>query len=144
MGRPKQFTDTQKWCPTCKTWKLHSEFSIDSGTPSKLDNYCKSCKSTYYNRNSGTYESQKYSRDRHRKYFYGLTPERYKEMFEEQNGMCALPSCGRNIEVIDHDHDSGTLRRLLCKQCNFALGNFRDNPELMRDAANYIESFKEN
>lgn len=62
-------------------------------------------------------------------------------MYEEQGGKCYL--CGasqdRNLAV-DHCHSTGKVRKLLCSQCNQALGLFKDNPEVMRKAALYVET----
>ena len=78
---------------------------------------------------------------------YGLTPEIYNRMLEEQNKGCAI--CGSSIPndnktkrlYIDHCHASGKVRGLLCAACNFGLGKFRDNPELLDRAAMYLRSF---
>jgi hypothetical protein len=49
--------------------------------------------------------------------------------------LCGEPEPGH----LDHDHDHGFVRALLCQRCNFALGLLRDDPGLMRAAADYIE-----
>lgn len=72
---------------------------------------------------------------------YGLTPETFDAMLQEQGGKCLI--CrkelveGRDLHV-DHDHDTGAVRGLLCGLCNVGLGAFRDNPEFLRAAAAYI------
>lgn len=65
-------------------------------------------------------------------------------MFASQGGVCAI--CrqpegreGRSLSV-DHDHDSGVVRGLLCDSCNVGLGRFRDDPELVRSALEYLSS----
>lgn len=78
---------------------------------------------------------------------YGLTIERHDEMLVEQDGLCAI--CGRppNPDGIraasrlhaDHDHVTGKVRALLCNSCNNGIGRFRDDPALLRAAAEYIE-----
>ncbi|WP_352302763.1 endonuclease VII domain-containing protein [Kineosporia sp. NBRC 101731] len=69
---------------------------------------------------------------------YGLTPERYEEMLEQQQGRCAI--CRRDEPlVIDHDHLTGIVRELLCNKCNCAIGLLRDDPALVRASARYLE-----
>lgn len=75
------------------------------------------------------------------KYRYGVTPEQYETMYEQQEGKCILPSCGRPINATNHDHVSGLLRGLMCKEHNIALGLFSDSPKLLREAAEYLERF---
>lgn len=79
---------------------------------------------------------------------YGITPEQYDEMFAKQGGCCAIcgkpPSGGRSqgkYLSVDHDHSTGAIRALLCEVCNCGIGKFRDNPGLLRRAAEYLESY---
>lgn len=81
---------------------------------------------------------------------YGLSVERYDEMLAQQGCVCAL--CGRPPKVdgvrsagrlhVDHDHSTGVTRRLLCLNCNRAIGYFRDDPEVMIEAARYVRHFR--
>jgi len=89
---------------------------------------------------------QKTNRVRHgRKYFlkklYGITLEIYDEMLLKQNKVCAICSNGpthrRKYLSVDHDHNTGEVRGLLCEPCNTGLGFFRDNPQLLDKAAEY-------
>ena len=72
---------------------------------------------------------------------YGLTKEQYYEMYEKQQGKCAIceeePKTKRLLHV-DHCHSTGIIRGLLCSQCNTALGSFRDNPTLLNRAIEYL------
>lgn len=90
-------------------------------------------------------EYRKRSREsghRHRlKCKYRITQERYDEMYKTQNGVCILPSCGRSIEVIDHCHTTQRVRGLMCDNHNRGLGFFADEPKLLREAAEYLETF---
>lgn len=52
---------------------------------------------------------------------YGLSPEDYQQLFDSQEGGCAL--CHRLVKLcVDHDHETGRVRGLLCNECNFAIG----------------------
>ena len=73
-----------------------------------------------------------------------MTPEAYLEMLEQQGGVCAVCSNGQKAKGryrlhIDHDHDTGEIRGLLCGRCNAGLGFFSDNPELVEKALAYLK-----
>jgi hypothetical protein len=72
---------------------------------------------------------------------HGISPEQLTRTYELQGGKC--PICTNLIELmnsaIDHNHTTGEFRGILCKTCNRALGLFRDNPDILRSAATYLE-----
>jgi hypothetical protein len=59
-------------------------------------------------------------------------------MLAEQNGLCAVCHAATAVHV-DHDHETGAVRSLLCFNCNGGLGQFRDDPVVLRAAADYVE-----
>jgi hypothetical protein len=74
---------------------------------------------------------------------YGLTPADYDAMLARQDGLCAV--CRRRPITrlcVDHSHDTRMLRSLLCRRCNAGLGNFDDNPDLLRAGADYVEIWR--
>jgi len=76
---------------------------------------------------------------------YGITLKEYDEMFEKQDGLCAvcgLPEINRRLAV-DHDHDTQKIRGLLCARCNTVLGLMEDNIGTMSRAIEYIERAKD-
>lgn len=78
---------------------------------------------------------------------YGVTKEQYNEILERQNGKCAicLSESSNQINmtrlVLDHCHDTGKPRGLLCNRCNTGLGMFRDRVETVLKAVDYLRSF---
>ena len=70
---------------------------------------------------------------------YGVSKEQWEEMYEQQEGKCAI--CGKLPKKIcvDHDHKTGKVRGLLCDECNRALGFFYDNIKSLKNAINYLE-----
>jgi hypothetical protein len=70
---------------------------------------------------------------------YGLTVAEYDSMFAAQDGKCAI--CDRANDrrlCVDHDHETGAVRELLCDPCNQGLGRFGDDPDLMLKAIAYL------
>ncbi len=85
-------------------------------------------------------------RESNLRHSYGINLADYEAMLQGQDGVCAIchkaPKGTRNGKVlhVDHDHNSGKLRQLLCTNCNTGLGKFMDDPELLKLAAIYLES----
>jgi len=73
----------------------------------------------------------------------GITPEQLIDRYERQEECCAI--CKTEVALIDsaidHNHDTGEFRGVLCKQCNRALGMFKDSPNILRNAVEYLEAF---
>jgi hypothetical protein len=84
----------------------------------------------------------------HRVQSYGVTQEQFYIILKNQNGCCAL--CADHLGDlysrihIDHDHKTGRVRGLLCARCNNGLGNFRDNADVLRRAADYVTHQNQN
>lgn len=75
---------------------------------------------------------------------YGVTREHYYAMLSEQFGGCAIcfteePGRGNKYFAIDHNHETGAVRGLLCHGCNTGAGMFNDDPVRLRLAADYLE-----
>jgi hypothetical protein len=90
---------------------------------------------------------ENYIRKNQLKKNYGITPEQYDELFIQQKGRCAI--CGRhqtefkNRLSIDHDHVTGKVRALLCTNCNFILGNAKDDMTILLSAIKYLEKYND-
>lgn len=76
------------------------------------------------------------------KHKYGLTPECYDEMLLEQEQLCKI--CRRHKSEfkrklhVDHCHTTGTIRGLLCPNCNSGIGKLNDDPKLLQAAIDYL------
>ena len=73
---------------------------------------------------------------------YGLSKVDIEKQLKEQDGKCAI--CSYIFEDdfrVDHCHNTKIVRKLLCTNCNTGLGQFKDDPKLMRLAANYVEQY---
>ena len=138
-------------CIKCGEVKNTDEFYF---ARRKSDNYqlrsaneCKAC--SLKNRK----EHYEQNRDRilanHRFRSYGLSKEEYLEMLDNQNGTCAIckreewarASVTNKVKAlaVDHNHETGNVRGLLCRSCNLAIGYFEDNPKSLDEAIKYLE-----
>jgi hypothetical protein len=137
-----------KICPSCKEEKSYFLFYANKYSKINCSSYCKVCsnlRTTSYARENKDKIQPKlggYALKRR----YGITVDDYSKMMEDQNYRCAIcltDKCqsGRNFAV-DHNHKTGKVRALLCSACNQGLGNFKDSPELIQKAINYLEKYK--
>lgn len=76
---------------------------------------------------------------------YRMTDAEFNELWNAQSGQCAICSVellprGRqpNAVAVDHNHDTGAVRGLLCRACNHGLGLFYDSPTILQSAAKYL------
>ena len=77
------------------------------------------------------------------KLVYGMTPEDYDAILARQNGACAIcESKSHRRLCIDHCHSTGTVRGLLCRDCNLGLGNYQDDPKRLLKAIVYLKRFR--
>ena len=72
---------------------------------------------------------------------FGLSLEDYRNLIAP-GGPCTICQSRDRQLVLDHCHETGVLRGVLCNTCNLGLGYFRDNPTLFREAASYLERTK--
>jgi len=74
---------------------------------------------------------------------YGITPEQYWALYEAQGGVCYIcqRATGKTKRLsVDHDHATGYVRGLLCGPDNKILGHMRDDPDMARRVASYLEA----
>jgi hypothetical protein len=92
-----------------------------------------------------------------RQWNYGMTPEEFKERLVQQDGRCEI--CGIELHLVlnlnkdgsvrgtgicvDHCHETGAVRGLICSSCNKGLGHFKDDPERMLAAIQYLAKYRE-
>ena len=82
-----------------------------------------------------------YAWERALKREYGITPAEYNEKLEEQDGVCAIcnqPQILNRRLSVDHEHETGKVRGLLCLNCNSALALFRESTDRMHAAIFYL------
>ncbi len=83
--------------------------------------------------------------DAHLKRTLGIGIDEYDNMLTGQDGKCAIckssdPKRGRKHFCVDHDHSTGDIRGLLCCDCNTGIGLLKDNPLILLQAFEYLDS----
>lgn len=141
-------TDT-KICTECKVRKSLSEFNQGEGVKNTISK-CRECTSTL-----AIVARHALSEDRKLAAYirkYGLTVDDYKAMLKAQNYVCAI--CKRPEQrrarsgaitrlVVDHDHETGKVRALLCFKCNVGVGAFSDDIEIVEEVFKYLLSHQD-
>jgi len=100
----------------------------------------KACYQRYYQKHKDRLKLAVYTRILRLR--YNTTPEEVHQIFQNQHGLCAI--CG--IEIVeqsrschvDHNHLTGKVRGLLCENCNHGLGQFKENPKILKSAIEYV------
>ena len=114
-----------------ESYKKRAEMNKD-----KLKVYNKNYSKLYYKKN------RLFLIEAQLKNKYGITKDQYNELFNKQNGCCAI--CGRHQSMIkktlavDHNHETNEIRGLLCQSCNLILGHANDNIDVLKNAIKYI------
>jgi hypothetical protein len=137
-----------KTCPKCGKVKDINEFYVEKSGKNKglPTSWCKDCSAEnskqYYLRN------KEKAKESHRKWVnenkekvaftkaksaYGITKEEYDSLKK----VCVICGSKDNLRI-DHSHQTGRIRGMLCDSCNKGLGFFKDNPALLERASDYI------
>jgi hypothetical protein len=114
-----------KLCRTCGEIKPHSVWHRNATASDGLSTRCKACRAIQ-------------GRGDHLKRKYGITEVERDELIASQMGICCICLAAPAAHV-DHCHETGRVRGVLCFSCNAALGQFKDRPDAIRRAAAYVE-----
>lgn len=134
---PRQVVpDGHRPCPDCEQVLPLAAFPRNHNTKSGFATYCEPCQNPRSRESRDRLHGG--SRHYHLKRRYGFGAAEVEAKAKEQFGIC--PIClTPGPQHVDHDHLTGKVRSVLCFNCNGGLGQFKDNPELLRRAADYVE-----
>lgn len=154
-GVERQETGSRR-CPKCETIKPVEAFGANRANPNGLQFYCRTCavatvtasrhKDPTSHRESSKrwkQENPEQAHDMHLRRTYGVEYGTYQTKLSEQDGVCAIcktenPGGNSKNFHMDHCHDTGKVRGLLCTSCNNGIGRFRHDPELVKRAVDYL------
>jgi hypothetical protein len=158
-----------KTCAECHTPKPLEAFKRHAASPDGRTYICKDClrgrreslahltpeerrqrqSDIFKKRYASDPEFRDRLRGHRRKSVYGVSPEVVQVLLDRQGGTCAICLCspkdatGQGGFHLDHDHDTGQIRGLLCFMCNRGLGDFFDDPVRLRSAVRYLTASRE-
>ena len=145
-------------CKQCGTTASNEDelefFKTDPASKYGRRNICNDCFRFNFYKNQGRLAPPKRKkmfnskRDKRLFHTFGIRESEYQDMLVKQNHKCKI--CGAKGEsdrngtrynnlAVDHCHDTGTVRGLLCMKCNIGLGNFQDNIIYLENAINYLK-----
>jgi hypothetical protein len=141
-----------KTCNTCGVEKPLTEFYKDTHNNGGVRHRCRDCErvvrssedakqrqreATARWRKAHPEDNKKSSKNTKLKQAYGISLSDYQAMVEKQKGKCAI--CGDKVALhVDHDHETGKVRELLCCHCNKGLSGFKDSPLLTEKGTRYL------
>lgn len=143
-----------KRCAACGEHKPLTEFHKTAKGKDGLHSYCKRCniaksgawqKANQQKRLQQQRAWKKANKHKEREYYtryrYGIELELYNAMYKAQRGVCAI--CRnpphRSVLCIDHCHETGRVRGLLCNCCNAMLGRLKDDKQALQRAIDYLD-----
>ena len=137
----KFYCDLYKTCMACGTEKYFTEFYLRNKKTGGRHSSCKECdKARVKSRHQ---ENPDRTRNNDLKRNYGITLKEHQDMYNEQNGLCAIckkEGDGRWKKLcVDHDHKTGKVRKLLCRNCNMVLGQVEDNIHILQSMIQYLQ-----
>lgn len=146
--RHRDLPPGQLRCSKCEAIKPEDEFYRDRTSRTGRVAYCKVCRYV-----ASTAEQRAARSRKHRLWrLFGLTLEEYEAKLAAQNGVCWIcerPETGTSgvkrtprRMAIDHDHETGKVRDLLCHPCNAVLGLLDEDPQRAMRVAEYLRKWE--
>lgn len=136
----KLYSSLYRTCMTCGKEKLATEFYMRNKKTGVRHSSCKECDKERVKKRHQQNPNRTKNNDLKRN--YGITLQEHNQMFESQNGLCAI--CGNTGDgrwqklCVDHDHSTGKVRELLCRNCNMVLGQVGDNIQTLESMIKYL------
>lgn len=133
--------EESKMCKVCKRLLPLTAFHRDKARPDGRSWSCRECKNQWMRDHFDLAESKEKRRNWDLKKLYRISREQVEQMILEQEGCCAI--CGEETEDfhVDHNHQTGKVRRLLCFKCNSLLGMARESIKILYAAIEYLERY---
>lgn len=139
-------------CTKCKSIKSRQDFREREDAKNGLQYWCRECENRANReryvpkpkKKRNPEEVKRNARDRMLRHRYGITLDEVNKIYEDQNGKCAIcyikrPKKGVTGLYVDHCHETGRVRGLLCPNCNAAIGKFKEDTKTLKSAIQYLD-----
>ena len=130
-------------CKSCRAAQQKIWVAANPASVKRINDKNKLKRKSFYD----SLEGIESSRRAHLKRMYNITLEEYNEMLEKQDHKCMI--CGKTemnyknkVLCVDHNHDTGQIRGLLCGLCNSGIGKFREDPQLLENTIKYLKYYE--
>lgn len=131
-----------KVCSKCREIKPLTEFHKDNGIKDGHSSWCKKCTRENRIKYQKTPRGKFTARKAQLKSKFNMTPADYDKIYMDQLGLCAI--CGTHQSdlkkslAVDHNHETGKIRGLLCNRCNIGIMNLKEDAENCLNAYSYL------
>jgi hypothetical protein len=132
-------------CTKCDAFKAWSEFNKNSHGKNGHYSNCKDCSRVKANARYAIQDKFQYL-----KRTYGIEKDTFMFLYAAQDGLCAI--CAEPMLLgttlarqacVDHDHDTGKVRGILCNHCNRGIGMFKEDIDSLERAITYLKEHTE-
>lgn len=123
----------EKLCVQCGDVKPLSEFGVTAKSITRTKSKCTTCLAVL-------------TADWNLRRKYGISAAEKQRMIDAQGGVCAIRGCETSVNIksaLDHCHESGQVRSVLCGRCNSALGMLGENIRRIEGIAEYARKWKQ-
>ena len=150
-----------KICNKCHQEKDITDFDRHPDCKFGVSGVCKKCKNTsrkeqdrLHPERKKKWRKQSYQKNKDKAkeqylvYHYGINLKEFEYLLQKQNNLCAICQKSETVKhqsgtpkqlSVDHDHETGKIRGLLCYNCNRGIGHLQDNVEILKSAISYLE-----
>jgi hypothetical protein len=138
----------KKWCCRCRRVKSITDFYKNKQAARGLQGICKDCtrEASRQWRTRNRIKDRQYAQKHRLREKFGITIDHYQALLDQQGGKCAICNGVEQVAsngisrlmAVDHNHDTGSIRGILCTNCNRAIGLLHDDPVILQKAIAYL------
>lgn len=131
----------KKICTKCGKEKTVDNFSKQKQRKDGRHSHCRECVRAWQHQPEVWAKIKEYRRRYDCLRYYKITWEERKEILQKQEGKCAICKDDLSEEHVDHDHKTNKIRGILCRKCNVLIGMAKEDVEILKSAAIYLQFF---